>query len=130
LELEKRINEIPIGSELGFTRPGPYIYEFLAEMKITYETVSMLIDTIDQATALLEDGKLLTAICLSNTFSQYIISDKLCPRYTVVKLPISHGFTTLKDSSHCKHIRFSRIFFHLGSFLLRNYKDFSARIFA
>lgn len=55
LELEKRINEIPIGSELGFTRPGPYIYEFLAEMKITYETVSMLIDTIDQATALLED---------------------------------------------------------------------------
>ncbi|XP_073396887.1 regulator of telomere elongation helicase 1 homolog isoform X3 [Physcomitrium patens] len=55
LELEKRINEVPIESELGFTRPGPYIYEFLAEIKITYETVSMLIDTIDQATALLED---------------------------------------------------------------------------
>lgn len=64
LELEKRINEVPIGSELGFTRPGPYIYEFLAEMKITYETVSMLIDTIDQATALLEDGKLRTPMCL------------------------------------------------------------------
>lgn len=60
LELEKRINEVPIQSETGFTRPGPYIYEFLAEMKITYETVSMLIDTIDQATGLLEDGKSLT----------------------------------------------------------------------
>jgi hypothetical protein len=59
LELEKRINEIPINSsELGFTRPGPYIYEFLADIKITYETVTMLIDTIDQATGLLEDGKL------------------------------------------------------------------------
>ncbi|KAG0608502.1 hypothetical protein M758_8G111000 [Ceratodon purpureus] len=55
LELEKRINEVPIGSELGFTRPGSYIYEFLSEIKITYETVSMLIDTIDQATTLLED---------------------------------------------------------------------------
>jgi len=56
LELEKRINEIPINSsELGFTRPGPYIYEFLADIKITYETVTMLIDTIDQATGLLED---------------------------------------------------------------------------
>ena len=61
LELEKRINEVPIESELGFTRPGTYIYEFLAEMKITYETVSMLIDTIDQATALLEDGMSLTS---------------------------------------------------------------------
>lgn len=57
---------MPIESELGFTRPGPYIYEFLAEIKITYETVSMLIDTIDQATALLEDGKLLIAMCLSS----------------------------------------------------------------
>ncbi|KAH8937953.1 hypothetical protein BDL97_16G056800 [Sphagnum fallax] len=56
LELEKRINEIPINSsELGFTRPGSYIYEFLADIKITYETVTMLIDTIDQATGLLED---------------------------------------------------------------------------
>ena len=45
---------------MGFTRPGPYIYEFLAEMKITYETVTMLIDIIDQGTALLEDGKLTT----------------------------------------------------------------------
>lgn len=43
---------------MGFTRPGPYIYEFLAEMKITYETVTMLIDIIDQGTALLEDGTL------------------------------------------------------------------------
>lgn len=59
LELEKRINDVPIGSDMGFTRPGPYIYEILAEIKITYDTVTMLIDTIDQATTLLEDGKLM-----------------------------------------------------------------------
>lgn len=58
LELEKRINEVPIDSgEMGFTRHGSYIYEFLAAMKITYETATILIDTIEQATTLLEDGK-------------------------------------------------------------------------
>ncbi|CAM6128768.1 unnamed protein product [Calypogeia fissa] len=56
LELEKKIYEIPIDSgELGFTRSGAYIYEFLAAMKITWETATVLIDTIDQATTLLED---------------------------------------------------------------------------
>ncbi|KAG6543819.1 hypothetical protein Mapa_014659 [Marchantia paleacea] len=56
LELEKRINEVTIdSSELGFTRPGSYIYEFLAPMKINWETAAMLIDTIEQATSLLED---------------------------------------------------------------------------
>lgn len=57
LELEKRINEVIIeSSESGFTRPGSYIFEFLASMKINWETATMLIDTIDQATNLLEDG--------------------------------------------------------------------------
>jgi regulator of telomere elongation helicase 1 len=57
LELEKRINEVQIdSSDLGFTRPGAYIYEFLAAMKITWETATVLIDTIEQASTLLEDG--------------------------------------------------------------------------
>ncbi|XP_039117490.1 regulator of telomere elongation helicase 1 homolog isoform X1 [Dioscorea cayenensis subsp. rotundata] len=57
LKLEKRIYEVPITSkELGFTRPGHYIYEFLEELNITYETASMLILTIDDATTLLEEG--------------------------------------------------------------------------
>ncbi|KAL3680444.1 hypothetical protein R1sor_023400 [Riccia sorocarpa] len=59
LELEKRINEVSIESnEVGFTRPGSYIYEFLSSMKINWDTATMLIDTIDQATTLLEDGSL------------------------------------------------------------------------
>lgn len=33
LKLEKRIAEIPIESrDLGFTKPGPYIFELLAEL--------------------------------------------------------------------------------------------------
>ncbi|KAJ0985594.1 hypothetical protein J5N97_003950 [Dioscorea zingiberensis] len=57
LKLEKRIFEVAIESkELGFTRPGQYIYEFLEELNITYETASMLILTIDDATTLLEEG--------------------------------------------------------------------------
>ncbi|KAI3995365.1 hypothetical protein MKX01_015105 [Papaver californicum] len=43
--------------ELGFTRPGPYIYELLAELNITYETSNMLIDTIENASLLLEDAE-------------------------------------------------------------------------
>ncbi|KAJ4958144.1 hypothetical protein NE237_025255 [Protea cynaroides] len=56
LKLEKRIAEVPIESkELGFTRPGPYIYELLTDLNITYETASMLIDTIEEAALLLEE---------------------------------------------------------------------------
>ncbi|KAL2612609.1 hypothetical protein R1flu_024301 [Riccia fluitans] len=56
LELEKKINEVNLeSSEAGFTRPGSYIYEFLSSMKINWDTATMLIDTIDQATNLLED---------------------------------------------------------------------------
>lgn len=57
LKLEKRIAEIPIESrELGFTKPGPYIYELLAELNITYKTATMLIGTIEEAALLLEEG--------------------------------------------------------------------------
>ncbi|KAK4479625.1 hypothetical protein RD792_015151 [Penstemon davidsonii] len=57
LKLEKRIAEVPIVSkELGFTKPGPYIYELLAELNITEVTAKMLINTIEKACALLEEG--------------------------------------------------------------------------
>ncbi|CAL9115659.1 unnamed protein product, partial [Musa acuminata var. zebrina] len=57
LKLETRIAEVAIESrELGFTRPGDYIYEFLSDLNITYETANMLIDTIDNAALLLEEG--------------------------------------------------------------------------
>ncbi|XP_043701718.1 regulator of telomere elongation helicase 1 homolog isoform X2 [Telopea speciosissima] len=56
LKLEKRIAEVPIESkELGFTRPGSYVYELLADLNIKYETASMLIDTIEVAASLLEE---------------------------------------------------------------------------
>ncbi|CAM8999416.1 unnamed protein product [Rhodiola kirilowii] len=57
MKLEKRISEIPIESkELGFTKPGPYIYEFLAELNITDHTAKQLIQTIDDAVVLLQEG--------------------------------------------------------------------------
>ncbi|GLT52921.1 hypothetical protein SLA2020_262300 [Shorea laevis] len=56
LKLEKRIAEVPIQTkELGFTRPGPYIYELLADLNITHETASKLINIIDDAAVLLEE---------------------------------------------------------------------------
>ncbi|PIA42612.1 hypothetical protein AQUCO_02000207v1 [Aquilegia coerulea] len=58
LKLEKRIAEVPIESkELGFTRPGPYIFELLAELNITEDTSNMLIDTITNGVTLLEDAE-------------------------------------------------------------------------
>ncbi|KAL5698490.1 DNA helicase [Ranunculus cassubicifolius] len=58
LKLEKRIADVPIESkELGFTRPGPYIYELLAELNITQDTKNMLIDTITNGVTLLEDDE-------------------------------------------------------------------------
>ncbi|RWV93515.1 hypothetical protein GW17_00044028, partial [Ensete ventricosum] len=57
LKLETRIAEVAIESrELGFTRPGDYIYEFLSDLNITRETANMLVDTIDNAALLLEEG--------------------------------------------------------------------------
>ncbi|PHU24343.1 hypothetical protein BC332_09450 [Capsicum chinense] len=56
LKLEKKIAEVPIDSkELGFTKPGPYIYEFLADLNVTPKTANMLIDIIEEATVLLEE---------------------------------------------------------------------------
>ncbi|KAL5824826.1 hypothetical protein ACOSQ3_020889 [Xanthoceras sorbifolium] len=56
LKLEKRIAEVPIKSkELGYTMPGPYIYELLADLNITQETSSKLVDTIEDASQLLQE---------------------------------------------------------------------------
>ncbi|KAI8020505.1 hypothetical protein LOK49_LG04G02653 [Camellia lanceoleosa] len=56
LKLEKRIAEIPIESkELGFTKPGPYIYELLADLNVTHKTATKLINIIEEATLLLEE---------------------------------------------------------------------------
>ncbi|KAH9666131.1 Regulator of telomere elongation helicase 1-like [Citrus sinensis] len=59
LKLEKRIAEVPINSkELGFTKPGPYIYELLADLNITQETAYKLIDIVEVAAELLQEDKL------------------------------------------------------------------------
>ncbi|KAG0459532.1 hypothetical protein HPP92_022660 [Vanilla planifolia] len=72
LKLEKHISEIPIESkEVGFTRPGHYIFEFLADLNITYETSSMLIDTIENAALVLEEGA-------SSQVDQQIHSNQAC----------------------------------------------------
>jgi regulator of telomere elongation helicase 1 len=56
-KLEKKVGEVIIQSkEQGFTRPGNYIYEFFSDLNITYETANMLMDTIDNAAQLLEEG--------------------------------------------------------------------------
>lgn len=58
MTLEKKISELVIESkELGYTKPGNYIYEFLSELNITSETSKKLIETIDSASLLLEEGK-------------------------------------------------------------------------
>ncbi|KAM5579000.1 regulator of telomere elongation helicase 1 [Rosa sericea] len=56
LKLEKRISEVPIQSkELGYTKPGAYIYELLADLNITHDTVPMIINIIEEATLLIEE---------------------------------------------------------------------------
>ncbi|GFP88878.1 regulator of telomere elongation helicase 1 [Phtheirospermum japonicum] len=55
-KLEKRIAEVHIESkDLGFTKPGPYIYELLSELNITQKTADMLMDIVEKACALLEE---------------------------------------------------------------------------
>jgi regulator of telomere elongation helicase 1 len=57
LSLEKKISELAIESnELGYTKAGSYIYEFLSELNITSETSKKLIETIDSASLLIEEG--------------------------------------------------------------------------
>ncbi|GAQ79984.1 Helicase [Klebsormidium nitens] len=55
LKLEDKIREVPLAGADGFTRPGPWLLEFLGELNINYETAGLLMDTIDEATALLAD---------------------------------------------------------------------------
>ncbi|KAL5576411.1 hypothetical protein UlMin_018110, partial [Ulmus minor] len=55
LKLEKRIAEVPIESKLGFSKPGPYIYELLGDLNVTHETASKLIKIIEDATEFLEE---------------------------------------------------------------------------
>lgn len=57
MALEKKIGELVIQSkELGYTKAGKYIYDFLSELNITSDTSKKLIDTIDCASLLLEEG--------------------------------------------------------------------------
>lgn len=67
LKLEKRISEVPIESkELGYTKPGPYIYELLADLNITHDSVPKLIKTLEDATVLIEkenQNKATRSIC-------------------------------------------------------------------
>uniref|UniRef100_A0A804NHJ3 Regulator of telomere elongation helicase 1 homolog n=1 Tax=Zea mays TaxID=4577 RepID=A0A804NHJ3_MAIZE len=56
MALEKKIAELLIGSELGYTKAGSYIYDFLSELNITSDTSKKLIETIDCASLLLEEG--------------------------------------------------------------------------
>ncbi|KAF8696773.1 hypothetical protein HU200_036406 [Digitaria exilis] len=57
MALEKKIGELVIESkELGYTKAGNYIYDFLSELNITPDTSKKLIETIDCASLLLEEG--------------------------------------------------------------------------
>ncbi|WVZ69869.1 hypothetical protein U9M48_018591 [Paspalum notatum var. saurae] len=57
MALEKKIGELVIESkELGYTKAGNYIYDFLSELNITSDTSKKLIETIDCASLLLEEG--------------------------------------------------------------------------
>nr|XP_048333469.1 regulator of telomere elongation helicase 1 homolog isoform X2 [Ziziphus jujuba var. spinosa]XP_048333472.1 regulator of telomere elongation helicase 1 homolog isoform X2 [Ziziphus jujuba var. spinosa] len=76
LKLEKRIAEVTIQSkELGFSKPGPYIYELLADLNITHETASKLIDIIKDAVELLEEDnqrKVKGTICRLESISDIL----------------------------------------------------------
>lgn len=76
LKLEKRIAEVPIESkELGYTKPGPYIYELLADLNITHKTASKLSNIIAQASTLLEEHnqqKSTGTICRLDSISEIL----------------------------------------------------------
>lgn len=47
---------MPIQSkEFGFSKPGPYIYELLADLNITQGTVLQLVNTIEKASQLIQE---------------------------------------------------------------------------
>lgn len=59
LKLEKRIADVQIdSSELGFTKPGPYIYELLGDLNVTSKTANKLMGIIEEAVLILEEGEL------------------------------------------------------------------------
>ncbi|WJX74795.1 DNA helicase [Trifolium repens] len=72
LKLEKRIAEVHIESkELGFTKPGPYIFELLADLNITHKTAAKLIDIIEEASTLLEE-KSTGTVCRLETIKEIL----------------------------------------------------------
>ncbi|PKA56302.1 DNA repair helicase UVH6 [Apostasia shenzhenica] len=97
LKLEKHISEIPIKSkDLGFTRPGHYIYEFLSDLNITFETANMLINTIENAALLREEGKTQNGVPIQ--------SDSIC-RLEVIRNILKIVFRD-GGKSHARFYRF------------------------
>uniref|UniRef100_A0A803LEM4 Regulator of telomere elongation helicase 1 homolog n=1 Tax=Chenopodium quinoa TaxID=63459 RepID=A0A803LEM4_CHEQI len=98
LKLEKRIAEVPIESkELGFTRPGPYIYELLADLNVTSKTASMLTGNIEEAVLLLEEE----SICQrSQSKESHGTSCKLETMGDILNMIFRDG-----DTSHAKYYR-------------------------
>lgn len=93
LKLEKRIAEVPIESkDLGFTKPGSYIYEVFSDLNVTHKTASMLIATVEEAAVLLEESKQLES---KNTMC------RLETMGDILKLVFR------EDSSHAKYYRVS-----------------------
>lgn len=94
MKLEERINVIPVESkELGFTKPGSYIYELFSDLNITHETASMLIATIEDASVLLEE---------SNQLQSKGNTCRLEHMGEVLKLVFKE-----KNNSHAKYYRVS-----------------------
>ncbi|CAJ2661268.1 unnamed protein product [Trifolium pratense] len=72
LKLEKCIAEVHIESkELGFTKPGPYIFELMADLNITHTTASKLMSIIKDASDLLEE-KSTGTICRLETIKDIL----------------------------------------------------------
>jgi regulator of telomere elongation helicase 1 len=57
--------------ELGFTKPGPYIFELMADLNITHKTASKLIDIIEEASTLLEE-KSTGTVCRLETIKEIL----------------------------------------------------------
>ncbi|KAA8541819.1 hypothetical protein F0562_022971 [Nyssa sinensis] len=99
LKLEKRIAEVPIESkELGFTKPGPYIYELLADLNITYKTATMLIGIIEEAAVLLEEDTNVTDSGVSHKMKGTVC--RLESMGDILKIIFRDG-----GNSHAEHYR-------------------------
>ncbi|XP_024539869.1 regulator of telomere elongation helicase 1 homolog [Selaginella moellendorffii] len=120
LELSKKIDDISFDSEeLGFTRPGSYIYDFLSELKITWETSTMLTDTIDSAISLLQEdssapsGKPKTSTCklelLRDAF-RTIFRGKDSTHATCYRVHVQNSYRRAEDKGLSKGDKKSRTF--------------------